>query len=709
MYRYFLSFMMLFLISCQENENQQLPSFPEGTVGFRAHTSQTRGAPLGQLSEVVDFQVVAYQHSGLWSSVSASAPASVFMNHVSVIQNVDNNLWSYSPLRYWPSEDNLTFFAYSPQAAMDGVPNQSGLTVTTPTDGSAPVITYTVPAKVEDQPDLLVSTAPNYNLNRQNNGVSGVNMELAHALTCVGFNATGEGERIIGVKVSGVIGVGSLTLGGQTIVWDIDPLATTYEFDAGVNLEPLDGNPSSILNGDGYLMMIPQTLTDQAKLTLTIDGGAALPYEQTFSLNVAGNGIWEAGRFIEYNFVVTPTTTILLTPESLVLTALANSSSSFTVICPDNAPNAEWTVTVPSGGWLEICDNMTGTNQIPQADPYTYSGQGTQKLFAFAPAANTSSAEILSTITLEGSVQKISVKKLYQDEIYVPEYPHGGWAGSNIYWVVDSNYPDGGYLTFDDKEVTTHEQYQGVYFMWGSLVALSPLGNSWTGGVWNGTSGQILYIPNKNAGTNGGWNPAVNTAWGYIPRLGWTNPSNPANTGSAVSLPFNDKQSYLIQGHNPLGNVGDICKYITDMGWAPGAEDGRKWRMPTHLEYLDLNDYARSTNGFFPYQQSTNRFGQATYTHGYRRIAGDGTPFFPASGYRTALFGLNGGLDNGNGYRPGEALSYWTSSPRVNNGDALDYVQIQTIDKIPTAKPTNTQGFQRNTGSTIRCVLENSR
>lgn len=708
MFRYFIPIMMLFLVSCQENESEQMPSFPEGTVGFRVHTSQTRGTPLWQLSEVTGFQVVAYQYAGLWNNVSASAPASLFMDHVSVIQNADNNSWYYSPLRYWPLTDNLTFFAYSPQAATNGVPNQAGLAVTTPTDGSAPVITYTVPAKVEDQPDLLVSTAQNYNLNRQDNGTSGVNMELAHALTCVGFNATGTGERITGVKVSGVIGTGSLTLGGQTITWDIDPLATTYEFEAGANDESLDSNPSSILNGDGYLMMIPQTLTDQAKLTLTIDGGAA-PYEQTFSLNVAGNGVWKAGNFIEYRFAVTPTTTILLAPESLVLTALANSYSSFTVICPDDDPNIEWTVTVPSGGWLEICDNMTGVNQIPQSDQYTYSGRGTQKLFAFAPVANISSVELLSTITLEGSTQEISVKQLYQDEIYVPEYPHGGWAGSNIYWVVDNNYPDGGYLTFDDKEVTTHEQYQGVYFMWGSLVALSPLGNSWTGGIWNGTSGQILYIPNKNVGTNGGWNPAANSTWGYIPRLGWTNNSNPANGGSAISIAFNQDQSYLIQNHNPQGNIGDICKYITDMGWAPGSMEGRKWRMPTHLEYLNLTDYARTISGFFPYQQSTNRFGQAAYSNGYRRTAGDGTPFFPASGYRTALFGLNGGVDDGNGYRPGEALSYWTSSPRVNNGDALDYVQIQQADKVSEAKPTNTQGFQRNTGSTIRCVLENSK
>ena len=691
------------LTSCQDYEFEQQPSFPEGSVGFRSKILQTRGTPIMGFSELQEYKVIAYQHTGLWRDVDVTTPAALFMDHISVSQ-VASGSWSYSPLRYWPQNENLTFFAYSPEAGKEGIPNQYGLTITTPVDGKAPVITYTVPTQVENQPDLLVSTNQNYDLNRQSNGSGGVNMDLNHALTCIGLKATGEGERIIEAKITGIVGKGSLTLGSPTINWNIESETANYEFSAGVNKEPLDHNISSILNGDGYLMMIPQVLTDEAKLILTIDGGDQ-PYEQTFNLNVADKGVWEAGQFIEYSFAITPSGSIILNPESLVLPALEKSYSSFSVICPEQLPDATWTVTVPQGGWLELCDNPSGVNTIVQTDKYTYSGQGSMLLYAFAPNANTLLQELSSEITLTGSSQKIGVTQLYPDEIYIPKYPHGGWAGSNVYWVEDSNYPDGGYLTFDDKDVTTHEQYQGVYFMWGSLVALSPMGTSWKGGLWinDKTNGQVLYVPNLSSASNGGWNPAVSTGWGTIPRLGWSNSSNPNNGGYPVSIPFNEDQSYLIQNHNPQKNVGDICKYITDMGWAPGAKEGRKWRMPTHLEYENVStDYEKINSTSFRYIASDDKFGHTLYDTGFLRRLGIGTPFFPTSGYRTTIGGQNGGVDNEPKYRPGEAFTYWTSSPNGVNGDAFDYILIK-------GSPTNTQNFQRNTGATVRCVLENNK
>lgn len=687
------------LTACQEADVTYPPYFPEGSVGFRVQTLQTRGSPIMGLSEVTEFKVIGYQYQGNWNNASASNPVSMYMEHISVLQGSDG-VWSYSPLRYWPLDKNITFFGYAPEANVDGSPNQYGLSITTPTDGTAPVITYTVPSTVENQPDLLISTAQNYDLNKSNNGTNGVNMQLAHALTCVGFKATGEGERITGIKVSGVVGTGSLELGASSVHWDIDPGATNYEFKAGLNEQPLDENPSSLLNETGYLMMIPQVLTNNALVTITVDGGSD-PYEQTFNLNIPGKEIWEPGQFVVYQFVVKATGTILLNPENLILPSAAQSYSSFSVICPEENQDLEWTVHLPDGDKFEICDSWSGTNQTSQSSPYTYSGKGSKMLYTIATETNTSGAEYTSTITLVGSSQTIGVRQLYEDEPYIPTYPHGGWAGSNIYWVPDNSYPAGGYLTFDDKEVTTHEAYQGVYFMWGSLVALSPMGTNWTGGLWNGNNGQVLYVPNPNPTTNDGWNPAINTGWGHIPRLGWSNSSFPNGAGSAIMLPNNEEQSYLIEKHKPQGNVGDICKYITDMGWAPGVKENRKWRMPTYKEYKDMNHYNKVGSNF-NYKQSDNLYGLAIYNEGFRRYIGIGTPFFPLSGYRTGIFTPYGHVDNVENYRPGEAFSYWTSSPRGNQSDAFDYIKRNQ-------GPTASQGFPRNTGSTIRCVLENDK
>ena len=690
---------ILFLLSsCQKNESEEVPSFPKGAVGFHVETLQTRGAPTMDLQTVDEFRVIAYQYEGLWENVRNAGTAQLFMENVGIIQNPPG-IWSYSPLQYWPHTKNLSFFAYAPEAASGSVPNQHGLSIAYAANGGNPVLTYEVPATVENQPDLLVSTASLTDLNWANN-VSGVDVQLQHALTCIDFKATGSGERIVGVKLSGVVGLGTLTLGQPAINWTLNPDNTTYEYEAGVNLEPLDNNPSSILTEDGYLMMIPQTLTNQALLTLTIDGGGPDSYEQTFQLNAANTSVWQPGQILEYRFVVTPTNTIMLSPESLVLPALEKSYTSFTVICPEQAQDAAWTVRTPTGGWLEVYDSFSGVNVVAQTDNFTYSGQGTKILYAFAPAANTSSAELTSTIALEGSAQTIAVSQLYAGEAYVPTFPHSGWAGSNIYWVEDATYPDGGYLTFDDKEVRTHGQYQGVYFMWGSLVALSPLDLAWTGGIWNGTSGQVLYIPNRDSGTNGGWNPSANTGWGYIPRLGWSNVSNPAGGGTATNLPDNSAISYLIQNHNPSGNVGDICKYITDMGWAPGAKIGRRWRMPTHTE-LGTGTYQKVGSTPFPVLYSTDRFGHAIYATGFRILSGTDAPFFPTSGYRWNT-ATNGSISNDPNYRPGEAFTYWSSSAFGLNAHGLDFAGSHS-------NPTFTQGFVRYTGTTVRCVMENDK
>ena len=119
------------------------------------------------------------------------------------------------------------------------------------------------------------------------------------------------------------------------------------------------------------------------------------------------------------------------------------------------------------------------------------------------------------------------------DEQIVITRPHTGWAYSNI-------YGDGTKLTFIDEylldandneipesEYNKIEQYQGVFFKWGSLVALSPRNELTTTVNWlpqpytqPGVAGNnIIYIPTTNSSFNGGWNPqlASNNSWNNIP------------------------------------------------------------------------------------------------------------------------------------------------------------------------------------------------
>lgn len=107
-----------------------------------------------------------------WNDAKASATPN-FMYNQQVTWS--GSKWVYSPLKYWPNgtnsttvetgtrEDMITFFAYAPQIAKDslGKVPATGQGITAMSANSAtgaPTLTFTVPAKAEEQIDLLWAT-----------------------------------------------------------------------------------------------------------------------------------------------------------------------------------------------------------------------------------------------------------------------------------------------------------------------------------------------------------------------------------------------------------------------------------------------------------------------------------------------------------------------------------------------------------------------
>ena len=131
------------------------------------------------------------------------------------------------------------------------------------------------------------------------------------------------------------------------------------------------------------------------------------------------------------------------------------------------------------------------------------------------------------------------------------------WAGCNIYW-------DGQKLAFDDVDDKTHEKYQGVYFKWGSLVAIAPQVET-----------VVLYAPSGEKYSNYDDIPCVDNE-------------------DRVQQP--NSLSHLLNRHDPNRDIGDICKYMTDKGWAPGSAEGKCWRMPTLNEFGLAEEYTFEIN-----------------------------------------------------------------------------------------------------------------
>jgi hypothetical protein len=285
---------------------------------------------------------------------------------------------------------------------------------------------------------------------------------------------------------------------------------------------------------------------------------------------------------------------------------------------------------------------------------------------------------------------------------------HKGWAGSNIYW-------DGSKLTFDDTPAPgvtpPHEKWQGVFFKWGSLVGLDPSWHAANSTSWNPAYNKV-YRPNWNSG-----NPAAST---------WGNPPNPVLTASVagyanwVAIPYGDHvgsinavdRAVLYENayHKPENRRGDICRYLTETGAAPGSLTGTKWRMPVANDFAgNSSDYPVVDNGWGDRSGSFNAV-QGAYasvaeasaagayipTANYRKTnnprpdASGYRPIFPASGDRDYDTGL---LNN-----VGNESHWWSSSPYngsnaywpgANGGSAV------TVGNIP-----------RSWGLAIRCVKE---
>jgi hypothetical protein len=246
-----------------------------------------------------------------------------------------------------------------------------------------------------------------------------------------------------------------------------------------------------------------------------------------------------------------------------------------------------------------------------------------------------------------------------QDGIFQPS-PHHGWAGSNIYW-------DGSKLTFDDVGVTDHQYYQGVYFQWGSLWGLSPMG------AWSIAANQIVYKPNGTGytvvnGSAGAWN-----SW---PQIGST------------SITANRNRAYLYEITDGSRGLGDICKYLTDIGAAPGSGT-KKWRMPTSNEFETAASYSKAAtwSGGVTSNQADGSFNMGD-TRGYRKTD-IGTPFFPASGLRC---GDDSSLDS-----VGNIGYYWSGSPIGMYGD---YLYFHSSSVNPDYNNYRLHGFS------VRCVQE---
>jgi uncharacterized protein (TIGR02145 family) len=257
------------------------------------------------------------------------------------------------------------------------------------------------------------------------------------------------------------------------------------------------------------------------------------------------------------------------------------------------------------------------------------------------------------TVTLEkGKSYTVRIKP------YVPKF-----AGSNIYW--DSANSK---LTFDTDNAT-NTLYQGVYFKWGSLIGVSPVGAYSS----NASTGTVLYWPDDV--TNRTWKVVRGgTSWSNIPYYA---AESAYGTGEKTLL--NNSTTANFNAYK-----GDICNYINPA-----------YRMPTLDELAALGTGTSSADGEYTWTgagnaTSADATGKQVFNQ-YGTFKKTGTEYvLPASGFRS--------YSSGTVNFAGSAGYYWSGSSE-NSSEAYG----SYFDSSRGASAVN--GDDRRYGYPVRCVL----
>lgn len=277
----------------------------EVTDGFPGdNRPMTRGTQISETNKT-DMETFAL------SAYTDATGTPDFMYNETVTLNKDEGRWYPTGTYYWPGKKQLSFYAWFPSAA-------DGMTLTGNTDVGAPVITYTVPDDVKKQQDVMSAAAIGKD-NPTADGFATTDLTFNHALSAVKFVAGDDLPNCVvkSIKLDGVRYKGTYTLG--TDAWTLTD--DTQAFTLRLN-KVVVGNGGAITeDGKGEtLFMMPQTLSDDAKIEVVLNDGTA---DFTVGASIGGTK-WEMGKTYTYhisnNFVSLVTTNdkfVAFTDETL--------------------------------------------------------------------------------------------------------------------------------------------------------------------------------------------------------------------------------------------------------------------------------------------------------------------------------------------------------------------------------------------------------
>ena len=255
-------------------------------------------------------------------------------------------------------------------------------------------------------------------LNLNNTSASPVTFAMKHALKCIGFQGIGNDIVLESISLSGISLEGDLSVDGSSIDWSNLSTPDTTTINVGLNNDTLTSTLSTALTAsDGYLMLIPQTLKDDAKITVKIQGED----ERVFNMS---DSIWTAGQYIEYHLVEN---SIKVSPSELTVSALGKDSIALTITCIPT--NSSWKLTSPES-WLKFSLNEDGSDASESV-----SGTGETVIYAIVDTYMLNTSQVRTADVYEGDVT--SNTKVTVTQNYIKNVPSSTKSYAGAFWRCD--------------------------------------------------------------------------------------------------------------------------------------------------------------------------------------------------------------------------------------------------------------------------------
>ena len=274
----------LTLVSCSSDD---LDSFSDNSSkneaisfdGYLGRSAVAVSGTRGSEVKIGNLQADGFGVFGKYTSAK-NQTSDLFINQqVTYDKSTDPAKWTYSPLKFWPSDGHIDFLAYAPYDKN-----------TTLTENSK--INFKVAEKVADQKDLLWTNDMNHQITAKiTSAKDKVKFQFHHALSRLGYNVTLSGDYF---SSGATFTVNKITLAGspdgtskkafyKTGTIDLSKIVTKnntennkvdlsktntgtglwtaetsdkQNFDLVSSDQPL--NQTGIKSGDNYLFVIPQ-------------------------------------------------------------------------------------------------------------------------------------------------------------------------------------------------------------------------------------------------------------------------------------------------------------------------------------------------------------------------------------------------------------------------------------------------------------------